>query len=305
MNDYSSNNIINMAIAGHSTTGKTILCESILFNAKKIRQMGSIESGTTVSDHHDYEIENQHSISLSLLAYEYADKKINLIDTPGYLDYHGDVKCALRVSDCVLNVVSASDGLMVGNDLIWEYSSKELDTPMMVVINMCDRDQSNYESVLQSLKESVGRAIFPLAIPVDQGEGFSKVVDVLNKKFYTFKTDGSGVYDVSELDDEWSLKAEELYEELIELVAESDDSLLEKYFADGELSNEEIQGGIKNAIISKNLIPVFCVSATQNIGVSSMMDTMLSFSPTSANTKDPDAHFLFRLLCFINRAFKG
>ena len=300
MKDYSSDNIINMTVAGHSTTGKTILCESILFNAKKIRKMGSIESGTTVSDYHDYEIENQHSISLSLLAYEYQGKKINLIDTPGYLDYHGDVKCALRISDCVLNVVSASDGLMVGNDLVWDYSSKEFETPMMVAINMCDRDQSNYDSVVQSLKDGVGRAIFPLAIPINQGEGFSKVVDVLNKKLYTFKTDGSGSYEAGELDEEWAAKADGLYEELIELVAESDDSLLEKYFENGELSTEEIQGGIKNAVISKNLIPVFCVSASQNIGVSSMMDTMLTFSPTSQDTKDPDASglsaFIFKTI---------
>ncbi len=289
MKDYSSDNIINMTVAGHSTTGKTMLCEAILLNAKKIRKMGSIESGSTISDYHDYEIENQHSISLSLLAYEYGDKKINLMDTPGYLDYHGDVKCALRISDCVLNVVSASDGMMVGNDLVCEYANKDYNTPMMMAVNMCDREQSNFDSVLDSLKENMGRAVFPFSIPVDEGEGFSKVADILNKKLYTYKTDGSGAYETSDLDDEWNSKAESLYEELIELVAESDDALLEKYFESGELSNEEIQGGIKNAIISKNLIPLFCVSATQNVGVNSMMDTLIPFSPTAQDTKDPDA----------------
>ena len=103
-----------------------------------------------------------------------------------YLDYHGDVKCALRVSDCVINVISSPDGVMVGNDLIWEYSSKEFENPMMMAVNMCDREQSNYNSVIESLKDSVGRSIFPFAIPFDEGEGFSKVIDVLNKKLYTY-----------------------------------------------------------------------------------------------------------------------
>ena len=157
MKDYSGSNIINLAIAGHGSTGKTILSESLLFNAKKIRNIGSIESGTTTSDYHDYEIQNQHSISLSLLTFEYSDKKINMIDTPVYLDFHGDVKCALRVSDCVLNVISASDGVLVGNDMIFYYANKEFNVPMMIDINMCDRDQSNFDSIILSLKNSIGR----------------------------------------------------------------------------------------------------------------------------------------------------
>ena len=289
MKDYSIDNIINLAVSGHASTGKTMLCESILFNAKKIRNMGGIDSNTTVSDYHDYEHSNQHSISLSVLTFEYSDKKINMLDTPGYLDFHGDVKCALRVSDCALNVVSASDGVLVGNDLVWDYAKNEFNTPMMVVVNMCDRDQSNFESTLSSLKESVGRAAFPFMIPVNEGEGFNAVVDVLNKKLHTYKNDNSGSFDSADLDSDWAEKASSLNEELMELVAESDEKLLEKYFDEGELSPEDMASGIKNAIITKSLIPVFCTSSTQNIGVSSMMDMILSFSPTAQDTKDPDA----------------
>ena len=289
MKEYSGDNIINLAVAGHAATGKTMLSESILFNAKKIRKLGSIENGDSVSDYHDYEIEHQHSVSLSVLSFEYNEKKINMFDTPGYLDFHGDVKSAIRVSDCVLNVVSASDGSSIGNDLVWEYSNKEFNRPMMLAINMCDREQSNFDSVLDSLKENVGRIVFPIMLPVNEGEGFNQVVDVLNKKLHTYKNDASGSFDVSEIDGDLSAKVDSLYEELIELIAESDEELLEKYFDQGELSDEDIKKGINNAIMTKSLIPVFCSSATRNIGVSSMMDMLVSFSPTSANTKDPDA----------------
>jgi len=289
MKDYSGNNIINLTVAGHASTGKTMLSEAILFNAKKIRKLGSINSGTTVSDYHDYEIENQHSVSLSVLTFEHSEKKINMFDTPGYLDFHGDVKCAMRVSDCVLNVISSSDGVSIGNDLVFDYAKKDFNSPMMIDINMCDRDQSNFDSIMTKLKDTIGRFVFPLMVPVNEGEGFSKVVDVLNKKFHTYKTDGTGSYESSDLDADWSSKIESLYKELIELIAESDEELLEKYFEDGELSAEDIQNGIKNAIVTQSLFPVFCTSATQNIGVLTMLNLISSFSPTSADTKDPDA----------------
>ena len=289
MKDYSGNNIINLTLAGHGATGKTLLAESLLLNSKKIRKSGSIEEGTTVSDYHDYEIEAQHSMSLSVLAFEYAEKKINMIDTPGYLDFHGEIKCALRVSDCVLNVVSASDGVLVGNDLVADYAKKEFNAPMMIDINMCDREQSDFDSVLTSLKESIGRIAFPLTFPLNEGEGFSKVVDVLNKKIHSYKTDESGAYNSSDLDSDLVAKVDALHEELIELIAESDEKLLEKYFENGELSYEDAQNGIKNAILTGSLVPVFCTSGAKNIGVLSMLEMISSFSPTSADTKDPDA----------------
>ena len=277
MKDYSENNIINLTLAGHGATGKTLLAESLLLNSKKIRKSGSIEDGSTVSDYHDYEIEAQHSMTLSVLAFEYAEKKINMIDTPGYLDFHGEIKCALRVSDCVLNVVSASDGVLVGNDLVADYAKKEFNTPMMIDINMCDREQSDFDSVLTSLKESIGRSAFPLTFPLNEGEGFSKVVDVLNKKIHSYKTDESGAYDSSDLDSDLVVKVDALHEELIELIAESDEKLLEKYFENGELSYEDAQNGIKNAILTGSLVPVFCTSGAKNIGVLSMLEMVSSF----------------------------
>jgi len=300
MKDYSTNNIINLAVSGHASTGKTMLCEAILMNAKKTRKMGDISSKTTVSDYHDYEHDNQHSISLSVLTFEYLEKKINMLDTPGYLDFHGDVKCAMRVSDCVLNVISSSDGAQVGNDLVWDYAKNEFNTPMMIAVNMCDREQANFDSTLTSIKESVGRAAFPFMIPVNEGEGFNSIIDVINKKMHTYKSDGSGNFDSTDLDSNWSEKVSALNEELMELVAESDEALLEKYFDQGELSSEEMSNGIKNAIITKSLIPIFATSATQNIGVNSMTNIMLSISPTSEDTKDPDASgmsaFIFKTI---------
>ena len=289
MKEYSGSDIINLSIAGHASTGKTMLSEAILFNAKKIRQLGSIENGDSVSDYHDYEIKHQHSVSLSTLTFEYNEKKVNMFDTPGYLDFHGDVKSAIRVSDCVLNVVSASDGSSIGNDLVWEYSNKEFNKPMMLAVNMCDREQSNFDSVISSLKDNIGRAVLPIMFPINEGEGFNQIVDVLNKKLHVYKNDSSGVFESSSIEGDTSAKAEGLYEEFIELIAESDEALLEKYFDQGELSDEDIKKGMKNAIMTRNLIPVFCCSATRNIGVSSMMEMLMSFSPTSIDTVDPDA----------------
>ena len=300
MKEYSGSDIINLSIAGHASTGKTMLSEAILFNAKKIRQLGSIENGDSVSDYHDYEIKHQHSVSLSTLTFEYNEKKINMFDTPGYLDFHGDVKSAIRVSDCVLNVVSGSDGISIGNDLVWEYSNKEFNKPMMLAINMCDREQSNFDLVISSLKENFGRAVFPLMFPINEGEGFDKIVDVLNKKLHTYKNNSSGIFEKSDLEGDVITKADELYEQLIELVAESDEALLEKYFDQGELSDEDVRRGMKSAIMTRNLIPVFCCSATRNIGVSSMMDMLLSCSPTSIDTVEPDAKefsaFIFKTI---------
>ena len=283
MKDYTTDNIINIALAGHASTGKTTLSEAIMYNGGSIHKMGSIDAGTTLSDYREYEINNQHSISLSLMNLEWLDKKFNILDTPGYLDFHGEVKSAMAVADFAALVVSVIEGIDVGTELCWDYADKEFNIPKLFIINMTDKEQSDYDSVLSTLQSRYGRTVFPFTLPVNQGPGFNQIADVLRKEVFTFKTDGSGDYTEAVAEGDWSQKLEEMHNELIELIAESDESLLEIFFDKGELSEEELRSGLHQALKSGGLIPVFCVSGETNTGVKRMMDILARYAPCAGD----------------------
>ena len=281
MKEYKTDNIINICLAGHASSGKTTFAESILFNAKVINKMGSTESGTTASDYRDYEIETQHSMSLSLLNYEWLDKKINLLDTPGQTEFRGELLSGLKVSDVMCLVLNSSNDIEVGAELAWEYSEDKL--PKMIVLNMIDHEQSKFEDLLNSLKSRFGRTVFPLMIPVNEGENITDIGDVLRKEILSFKSDSSGDFSENDADGDMLNKLESLHSELIELIAESDDSLLETFFEKGELSEDELRGGLHSAILGGNLVPVFCISAKKNIGVKRVMDIFSKYSPCASD----------------------
>jgi len=283
MKNYSTENIINIALTGHATTGKTVLAESMVYNAGKVNKMGTIDTGTTVSDYREHEIQNQHSISLTLLNLEWKDKKINLLDAPGYLDFQGEVKSAMRVADLAGVVVSATDGIDIGTELCCEYADKDFSIPKFFIINMVEKDQANFDSVLSSLQERYGRTVFPFTLPVNQGPGFNQLGDVLRKKSFTFKTDGTGDYNETDAEGELNQKLDDLHNELIELIAESDESLMEVFFEKGELSEEELRNGLHQALKTNGLIPVFCVSGLANIGVKRMMDIISKYAPCAGD----------------------
>tara|TARA_B100000945_G_scaffold321538_1_gene336757 strand:- start:4843 stop:6936 length:2094 start_codon:yes stop_codon:yes gene_type:complete len=283
MKNYSTENIINIALTGHATTGKTVLAESMVYNAGKVNKMGTIDTGTTVSDYREHEIQNQHSISLTLLNLEWKDKKINLLDAPGYLDFQGEVKSAMRVADLAGVVVSATDGIDIGTELCCEYADKDFSIPKFFIINMVEKDQANFDSVLSSLQERYGRTVFPFTLPVNQGPGFNQLGDVLRKKAFTFKTDGTGDYNETDAEGELNQKLDDLHNELIELIAESDESLMEVFFEKGELSEEELRNGLHQALKTNGLIPVFCVSGLANIGVKRMMDIISKYAPCAGD----------------------
>ena len=283
MKDYSTKNIINIALAGHASVGKTTLAEAMVYNSGAIHKMGSIEAGTTVSDYREYEITNQHSISLSLLSLEWEEKKFNILDTPGYMDFHGEVKSGMRVADFAAIVVSATDGIDIGTELSWEYAEKDFRIPKLFIVNMVDKDQSDFETVLSALQERYGRTVFPFTLPIDQGPGFSKVADVLRKETFSFKTDGTGDYSEGDPEGEWTQRLDDLHNELIELIAESDEKLMELFFEKGELSEDELRGGLHQALMSHGLIPVFCVSGETNIGVKRMMDILARYAPCAGD----------------------
>ena len=156
MQEYSTENIINLALVGHSSSGKTILTEAMLLNAGVIHKMGTIQEGTTISDFHDYEIEDQHSISLSLINYEWLEKKFNVLDAPGLLDFQGELRSALRVADFAGIVVNAAHGIEVGTEVAWDSAHKELEVPRLFIVNMIDNAQSDFDKVLSQLQEVSG-----------------------------------------------------------------------------------------------------------------------------------------------------
>ena len=277
---YSPDNVINMALVGHSGSGKTVLFDAILFNSKMIRSIGLVDKGTTTSDYRPEEIQHQHSISLTTSFYEFLDKKINIIDAPGMLDFQGEMICALNAADITTFVVNSVNGLEIGAEVALDYSSGDNMKPKSIIINMVDRDQSNFNQVLDQLKERFGREVFPFMLPINEGESFNQITDILKKKMLTFKTDGSGGYDESDLSDELQTQADDLHQELIELIAESDESLLEKFF-DDNLTEDDMKASLADAIAAGNLIPVFCTSGSKNVGVTRLMEYFSKYFPSS------------------------
>ena len=271
MKNYAAKDIRNFAVVGHGGSGKTTLSEAMLSRSGKINRIGSVESGTTISDYHHDEHQRQISIHSSPLHLEWDDIKFNLIDTPGYLDFIGEAISSLAVVDAAVVVVHAVNGIEVGTEQVWNYASN-YKLPKIIVVNGLDREHTQFDQILQQAKSNFGSNVFPLQLPVNAGPGFNQVVDVLRSELITYSTDGSGKYSEEELPEEWQERIKALHEELIEYVAESDDTLLEKFFEEGSLSEEEMREGLHRAIQDQVFIPIFCTAATENIGAARLMD---------------------------------
>lgn len=271
MKDYAANKIRNFALVGHGSSGKTMLSEAMLLKSGEINRLGSIEAGSTVSDYHHDEHDRQISIHSSPLHLEWNETKFNLIDTPGYLDFIGETISSLAVVDAAIIVIHAVNGIEVGTEQVWNYSS-DFGLPKTLVINGLDRENTKFDEILKQAKKHFGSNVFPMQLPVNAGPGFNQIIDVLRSELITYSTDGSGKFKEEKLPDDWESQVKELHQELIEYVAESDDSLLEKFFDQGNLSEEEMREGLHHAIQNQILIPLFCTSANLNIGVARLMD---------------------------------
>ena len=278
MKEFQTNEIRNIAVLGHASTGKTSLVEALLYTAGATTRLGRIDDGTTVSDYNEDEISRKFSISSSLTHCEWAKLKVNILDTPGYLDFIGDAKAITRVSDLGLIIVQSQTGIEVGTELVFNFT-KEDDLPVWFVINMLDKEHANFDKTLQGLKESFGKHVVPLQIPVNQGIDFDAIADILANKVYRYSKDGKGTAIEEEVPADLQDTVNTLREELIEFIAESDDALLEKYFEEGALSEDELLEGLKNAIINRNLFPVFAASAFNNTGSSALLDSIVKYAP--------------------------
>jgi elongation factor G len=276
MKEYQPGEIRNFAVVGHASSGKTMLGEAMLACAGVLNRMGTIAAGSTVSDYHDSEKHRQISVSASLLHLEWLNKKFNVIDCPGYADFISEGLGALRVGDFALVIVHANHGVGVGTDAVWKYAT-QYGIPKMIVVNAFDKDESDFEKVLGQIREHFGDRVFPLTIPVNPGPGFNQVLDVLRSEIITFAGDKSGKFTEAPATGEWAARVEQLHKQLIEFIAESDDTLLEKFFAQGSLSEEEMRGGIHAAVQNQSFVPLFAVSAENNIGVARLMDFIAKY----------------------------
>ena len=274
--------IRNVALIGHTGEGKTTLAEAMLFNAKAIDRMGKVSDGNTVMDYDEQELQRKISISLSCAGFTWNNCKINILDVPGFFDFKGEMIQALRVCDFAVAVLSAQGGeLSVGDENAIEYCI-ENKIPLMIFVNQMDKENADYNSLLNVLKERYKGKIAPLFIPVMEGNKMLGYADVLGGKAYNFTDGGQQETDISQ-----NLKAEcdAVTLQLTESAAETDEALMEKYFADGALSAEEIAGGFKKGILNCDAIPVLCGIAFQNKGVTSLMDAIVKYMPCFGDTK--------------------
>jgi elongation factor G len=264
MNVYEPSMIRNVALVGHSGAGKTTLAEALLFTSGAITRMGRVEDGNTVSDHDQEEIRRGISVSLSLLPLEWNGVKINVLDAPGYADFVGDVKGALRAVDACLFVVSAVDGVEVQTEVIWEYAA-EAGLPRVVLINKLDRERASFDRTLDGLIAAFGTQVAPIQLPIGEEHEFSGVMDLVRHRAYRYGSAAKG--EEGDWPEDLAAKAEPYRERLQDAVAEGDDTLLEKYLEEGELSSDEIVRGIKAGLADAKFAPVLVSAADRPIGV--------------------------------------
>ena len=271
MKSYQPADIRNLAIVGHATSGKTMLAEAMLMCGDVIRRMGGIVQGSTVSDYHVGEQQRQISIHSTPLSLEWQGRRLNVIDTPGYLDFSSEALNALRVVDFAIVVIHASHGIGVGTEMMWDYAT-QFGIPKIIVINALDKENVDYDLLVEEIRERFGAQVFPMQVPVNPGPGFNQVLDVLRSEVCTYAADRTGKYTETPAAGEWKERAEVLHKELIEHIAESDDTLLEKFFAEGSLSEEVMRTGIHPAVQKQVFIPLFCTAAESNVGVARLLD---------------------------------
>ncbi len=275
MNVYETDRIRNIALVGHQGAGKTMLAEAMLRASGRILRMGSIAEGTTVSDYHPSEKERQMSVFSSLLHVEWNGVKINILDTPGYPDFVGEVVASLHVADAAVFVINAAEGVQVGTELAWR-TAEELGKPAMFVINHLDKSGTDFRATVEQIRERFGRGASIVQLPY--GEGSRTVVDVLLMKQIAFEAE-TGAMVEAEIDAAHKEEAETIHNELVESIAENDEGLMDLFFDKGTLSEDEMRKGLHVEMIHRQMFPIFITSATQNIGVSRLMSFIVNVFP--------------------------
>ncbi len=276
MKDFRAPEIRNFAVTGHASTGKTLLCEAMLVCAGKINRAGTIEQGSTVSDFHPDEKEHHQSIHATVMTEEWLGRELNIIDCPGTPDFISEPLSALRVADSAMIVISGVNGVETGADEVWA-AAGDYDIPRFLVINMLDRERTRFDEILDEARDHYGARVFPMTLPVDAGPGFSSVLDVMRSEVITFAADGSGKYEEKPAEGALKERVTELHRQLIDMVAESEDALLEKFFEEGTLTEEDLRAHVHEAVQKGLVVPVFAASGVKNIGVSRILDFIAKY----------------------------
>jgi elongation factor G len=279
MPKYGLDNIHNVVLLSHGGAGKTSLSEAMLFNAHAISRMGKVDDGSSTSDYDPDEAKRRISINLSLLPLNWRDRKINIIDVPGYADFIGEVKAGIRVSESAIIVVCAASGVEVGTGMVWDYC-EEAKLPRLVYVNKMDRENADFFKVVGEIKAKLGARCHPIQIAIGAHTGFQGVVDLLTMKAYT----GSPGKEV-EVPAAVKAQAESYREKLVEAIAEVDDKLIEKYLGGEEISLEELTGTLRQSVISGKIVPILAGSALQNVAINRVMEAICDYLPLPKEQK--------------------
>lgn len=279
MKTYDEKHIRNIVLLGAAKSGKTTLCETMLFEAGIIPRRGSVEEGNTVSDYHDVEHERGSSVYATCLHTEWRDYKINIIDTPGLEDFIGEIISSIRVCDTALILLNAQHGVEVGTEQIWDYVDK-YQKPTILAVNQLDAEQANFTHAVEDARRVFGSAVTIMQYPVNQGSGFNSVIDLLKMVMYRFPDNG-GKPEKLPIPDSEKEQADRLHNELVEKAAENDDTLMEQYFEKGNLDEDEMRQGLKIGMLKHHVFPVFCLSALHNMGSGRLMGFIDNVAPAA------------------------
>ncbi|GHU69445.1 elongation factor G [Clostridia bacterium] len=278
MKEYLAERIRNIAVVGHGSEGKTTLVESMLFASGAIDRQGRVEDGGTTTDFEPEETKRGISLSAAVAPVEWKDSKINLIDVPGYFDFIGEMMGPLRVADGVLISVGSVSGLVVGTEKAWDYSTK-FGVPKCFVINQMDREHANFQKILSQLQDRYGAAVVPVTLPIGEGLGFTGVASVLEGKAYTGA--GKSIKEAP-IPADMADAIAQAKEAITEAAAGADESLMEKYFEEGELSLEDTVKGLRAGVADGTVVPVCCCAGVNGTGVTAVLDVLLSYMPSPA-----------------------
>lgn len=281
MKTYQTKDIRNVVLISHGGAGKTSLAEALLYTSGATNRLGKVDNGTTITDFDPDEIKRQMSINTALAPVEWQDTKINILDTPGYFDFVGEVQAALRVADSAVVVVCAASGVEVGTEKVWELA-EDYRLPRLMVINKMDRENANFREALRQAREHFGMGVIPLQVPLGQENSFRGVIDLIKMKALTFSEDGMKVIE-NDIPDELSQEVEKYREMMIESIAETDDEMLMKYLEGEPLTDEEIKAGLKKGTFEGKIVPVLCAAFTHNIGSQTLLDIINDCLPSPAD----------------------
>lgn len=287
MKVYNTEQVRNLALVGHSGSGKTNLTEAMLFQSGAIKSMGNVSDKNTLSDFSKEEKQRGTSIGTSVIPVEWRNYKVNIIDTPGYLDFMGESYAALRASEAALMVIDATSGIEVGTERMWKYTEK-IGLPRIIFINKIDGENVNFRKLMEDLEAAFGKKVIPFSVPIGEGEDFVGVTDVIYQKGFKYN---NAAPEETSLNHDQVKATERMYEEIAEVVAESDEVLMEKYFSGEKFTREDLLRGVTTALLEGDAVPLLVGSAEKGIGIDILLNTIINYMPAP---DDERAHLGFR-----------